>query len=157
MDTRMKRALRAAAVVALAFAGFCARAEGGAKKKARGLVPGDRYCGVGNRGGTPTNARDSACKAHDQDYSRLKSKGVNPYRFTSGNKEVIKADWKLANQAREARKSSSIRRDRAKSLVVESVMRAKAASNARHYIRGQVREKVRDTVREQYSRFRNRR
>ena len=91
MNQRITRALRAVVMVALAAASFCATAEAGDKKGVRVLVPGDNYCGFGNRGGSPKNARDEACRAHDQDYSRLKSKGVNPYRLTGGNKDVIRA------------------------------------------------------------------
>lgn len=126
----------------LAAMAFSAKAEAGGRRTRFGLIPGDRYCGIGNRGGTPSSARDKACASHDENYGRLKAKGVNPYSFTNGNREVIQADWNLANKAQEARRNSTSRGEKAKSLGVEVYMRSKAASNAARYGRQSIKRKA---------------
>ena len=160
MSGTIERTLTIGIVIGLMGTGLCARAGGDGKKGVRVLIRGDNYCGVGDRGGKPTNARDKGCKAHDDDYSRLKSKGVNPYSFRSGNRGVIEADLKLANRARAARRSSTSKREKAKSLAVEVYMRTKAASNAYSNGRKQIKQLKRRVVRnafEKLAKKRNRR
>ena len=58
-------------------------------------MPGTRYCGPGNKGGAPTNALDSACKAHDDAY-----KSKRDYLPVVQSERSRQADRTIAQDAR---------------------------------------------------------